>query len=62
MLHKTDPLVNISCITRKSVFGISEQVQHKSDCTTTEVDTEELEISELGSRGIVLSVYQKQRP
>ena len=27
---------NMSCIMRKSVFGISDQVLHKPDCTATE--------------------------
>ena len=36
---------------RKLVFGVSDQVRHKPDCTTTE-DSWTLEISELGSRGI----------
>ena len=40
---------------RKPVFGVSDQVPHKPDCTTTE-DGESLEISDLESRGIVLSV------
>ena len=34
---------------------VSEQVQHKSGCTPTE-DGQRLEISDLGSRGIVLSM------
>ena len=40
---------------RKPVFGGSDQVQHKPGCTVTE-DDERLEISDLGSRGTVLSV------
>ena len=50
--------VNImSCVMRKTVFGISDQVQHKLGCTTTE-DSERLEISylHLGSREFVLSM------
>ena len=39
---------------RKPVFGVSDQVRYKPGCTTTE-DGRRLEISELGSRGIVLS-------
>ena len=38
---------------RKPVYGMSEQVQHKPACTATE-DGYMLEISDLGSRGIVL--------
>ena len=34
---------------RKSVFGVSDQVQHKPDCSATE-DGKRLEISNLGSR------------
>ena len=48
LLHK-----QLSLIVRKPVFGVSDQVQHKPDCTVTE-DGERLEISDLGSRGIVL--------
>ena len=40
---------------RKPVFGVSDQVVHKPCCTATE-DGWRLEISDLGSRGIVLSV------
>ena len=39
---------------RKPVFGISAQVRHKPACTATE-DALGLEISDLGSRAIVLS-------
>ena len=35
---------------------VSDQVRHKPGCTTTE-DGKRLEISDLGSRGIVLSIY-----
>ena len=42
-------------LVRKPVFGVSDQVQHKSGCTGTE-DGKRLEISVLGSRGIVLSI------
>ena len=45
---------HMSLVVRKPVFGVSDQVQHKPGCTTTE-DSESLEISDLGSRGIVLS-------
>ena len=40
---------------RKSIFGVSDLVGHKPDCTGTE-DGYKLEITDLESRGIVLSV------
>ena len=40
---------------RKPVFGVSDQVRYKPGCTATE-DGQRLEISDLGSRGIVLPV------
>ena len=39
----------MSIVLRKSVFGISDQVQHKPDCSTTE-DGSGLEILDYGSR------------
>ena len=45
----------MSLVVRKPVFGISDQVQHKPDCTATD-DGERLEISDLDRRGIVLSM------
>ena len=39
----------------KQVFGVSDQVRRKPGCTATE-DGKRLEISDLESRGIVLSV------
>ena len=39
----------------KPVFGVSDQVQYKPGCTTTE-DGQRLEVSDLESSGIVLSV------
>ena len=42
-------------IVRKSVFGVSNQVQHKPGCTATE-DGYRLEILDLGGRGMVLSM------
>ena len=45
---------------RKPVFGVSDQVQHKPDCTATE-DGWRLEISDLGGRGIVLSLIAKPK-
>ena len=44
----------LSHAARKPVFGVSDQARHKPGCTTT--DGQRLEISALGSRGIVLSV------
>ena len=43
----------ISQVMTKPVFGVSDQVCHKPCCTATE-DGYRLEISDLGSRGIVL--------
>ena len=40
---------------RKPVFGVSDQVRHKPGCTAPE-DGWSLQISDLGSRGIVLAV------
>ena len=40
-------------VTRKHVYGVSNQVQHKPGCTVTG-DGQRLEISDLGRRGIVL--------
>ena len=45
---------------RKLVFGGSYQVQHKPTCTATE-NGWRLEIWDLDSRGIVLSMLRKQR-
>ena len=42
-------------LTRKRVFRLSDQVRHKPGCTATE-DCFKREISDLGSRGIVLSM------
>ena len=41
-------------VVRKPVFGVSDQVPHKPGCT--DIDDERLEISDSGSRGIVLSM------
>ena len=46
---------NLSLVVRKPVFGVSDQVQHKPGSAVTE-NAQRLEISDLGSRGIVLSV------
>ena len=48
-------LCHMSLVVSKSVFGVSVQVPHKPGCTATE-DGYKLEISDLGSRRIVLSV------
>ena len=45
----------LSRVLRKPVFGVSDQVRHKPGCTATE-DGYSLEISDVGSRGIVLSI------
>ena len=45
----------MSLVLRKPVFGVSDQVLHKPGCTATE-DGWKLEISDLGSKGIVLSL------
>ena len=47
--------VHMSLVVRKPVFGVFDQVRHKPGCTATE-DGKRLEISDLGNRGIVLSV------
>ena len=47
--------IKMSLVVRKPVFGVFDQVRHKPGCTTTE-DGLRLEISDLDSRGIVLSV------
>ena len=46
---------SLSLVVRKPVFGVFDQVRHKPGCTVIE-DGQRLEISDLGSRGIVLSV------
>ena len=48
-------VAQLSLVVRKPVFGNSDQVTHKPGCTTTQ-DGKKLEISDVGSRGIVLSV------
>ena len=45
----------MSLVLRKPVVGVSDQVRHKPACTATE-DGQRLEISDLGSREIALSV------
>ena len=46
---------HMSLVVRKQVFRVSDQVRHKPGCTATE-DGYKLEIMDLESRGIVLSV------
>ena len=46
---------HLSLVLRKPVFRVSDQVRHKPGCTATE-DGWRLEISDLESKGIVLSV------
>ena len=45
----------MSLVMRKPLFGVSDQVRHKAGCTATE-DGWRLEVSDLGSGGIVPSV------
>ena len=45
---------------RKPVFGVSEQVRHKLGCTVTE-DGYKLEILDLESRAIVVSICSKNK-
>ena len=45
----------MSCIMRKPVFRVSDQVQHKPGCTATE-DGQRFEIFDLVNRGIVQSM------
>ena len=52
-------LKQMSLVLRKLVFGVADQVRHKPGCTVIEND-QRLEISDLGSRGIALSVWQNK--
>ena len=54
-LSRDQPLEYLSLVMTKPVFGVSDQVRHKVDCTATE-DSYRIEISDLESRGIVLYV------
>ena len=45
----------LSCVTRKGVFGVSDQVRHKPACTVSEKDWK-LEILDLTRRKIELSI------
>ena len=49
----------MSLVVRNPVFGVSDQVRHKPGCAMIE-DGLRLEISDLGSKGIVLSVLRKK--
>ena len=51
----TTKVTHMSLVPRKPVFGVSDQVPHKPGCTATE-DGYRLEISDLGRRGILLSM------
>ena len=55
IIRFSDQAGQLSLVVRKPVFGVSDQVPHKPGCKAIE-DGERLEISDLGSRGIVLSV------
>ena len=45
----------MSGIVRKLVFGVSDKVRRKPGCAATE-DGSRLEISDLGSKGVLLSM------
>ena len=45
----------MSCVMRKPGLNVSDKVWHKPSCTTAE-DDQRFEISDLGSREIVLSM------
>ena len=51
--------LQMSLVVRKPVFGVSDQVRHKPGCTAKE-DGYGLKISDLESRGIVLSKYRNK--
>ena len=52
LIRSTDSF-HMSLVVRKPVFGVSDQVRHLPGCAATEM---RLEISDLGSTGIALSV------
>ena len=54
-MHEHVIILKMSLVLRKPVFGVSDHVWHKPGCTATE-DGYKLEISDLGRRGIVLSM------
>ena len=49
----------MSLVVRKPVFGVSDQARNKPGCTTTE-DGLRLEISDFGSKGILLKLDSGQ--
>ena len=51
----THGMVDMTHVARKPLFGISDQVQHKLDCTAAE-DGFRLKLLDLESRGFVLSM------
>ena len=53
--NRTDHDAHMSLDVRKPIFGVSDQVRHKLGCTAT-IDGKRPEISDLGRRGVVLSV------
>ena len=53
--YTTFSLNQMSLIMRQPVLGVSDQVSHKLGCTATE-DDQRLEMLDLGSGGITLSM------
>ena len=51
---------HLSLVTRKPVFRVCDQVRHKPVCAATEA-RQRLEISDVETRGIILSRQRKQR-
>ena len=51
---------NLSLVVRKRVFGVSDLVRHKPGCTVTE-KSKRIEMSDLGSSGIVLSMQRNKK-
>ena len=50
----------LTLVTRKPVFGICDEARHKPACAATEA-RQRLEISEIDTRGIILSRQQKTK-
>ena len=48
--------MNFSLVTKKTVFGVANQVLYKQSCTAI-ADCKRLEISDLGRREIILSCH-----
>ena len=48
---------NMSRIARKPVLRVYPKVRHKHGCTVATDDGQRIEISHLGSRGIVLAIF-----